>query len=121
MMSLRALAALRRRLERAWGPETIYAGSVVRPTDPVSRGQCAPTAEYIQHRFGGKLVGARIRGERHIFNRVGNLDIDLTADQYGGPKVATAPAGKLWPDSRVLPDRKAPSARCAVLIRKVTT
>ena len=50
------------------------------------------------------MVSSIINGESHWFNRLnsdqGWLDVDLTADQFGGDSVLVRPLGTLYNDSK---------------------
>ena len=64
--------------------ETAYGGVW---TEGSSQGHCAVAAIIVRYIFGGNLVSTIINGESHWFNQLGNLYIDITADQYGPDKV----------------------------------
>ncbi len=88
-----------------------------------SAGHCAAVAVLFQKRFGGNLVSAKVNGQSHWFNRVGDVqggesgwDIDLTGDQFIGERTTEDQsedryyirsfleideAGKLWDNTRV--------------------
>ncbi len=93
---------VRERLERAFSPETAQQGwSTLVP----SSGQCAAVAVIVHDLLGGQMVSARVEGRSHWFNRVqmpdGEVDLDLTADQFGYPAIRISRAGKLYPETRV--------------------
>lgn len=51
------------------------------------------------------MVSARVDGRSHWFNRLqmadGEIDLDLTADQFGYPAIRISRAGKMYPETRV--------------------
>ena len=48
-----------------------------------SKNQCAVTALVIQDYFGGKLLRCLMsNGDSHYWNLVGNIELDLTAQQF---------------------------------------
>ncbi len=95
------LAAIRRVLEPAFGPDTALGG--VRG-NAASTGHCAAVAAVVQKALGGSLVSAIVRGQSHWFNRfdVGadQIDADITGDQFGFPVVQIAPKGALFQGTR---------------------
>src|SRR5688572_28489855 len=102
LKTVEALKALRDRLESAFAADTAapgYHGSTA------SGGHCAVVATIIHHLFGGLLVSARVNSTSHWFNRItldrGELDVDLTGDQFGLPSVQMQTVGQLYPDARV--------------------
>jgi len=109
----RHATALRQTLEQAFSADTAYGGSL--PGLP-SAGHCAVVAAIAYSRFGGSLLSTNIAGQSHWFNRVrvgaDLVDVDLTGDQFGGPAVRLAPAGRLYADSRVrVPQEVTPETR----------
>ncbi|WP_420127268.1 YunG family protein [Longimicrobium sp.] len=101
---LQRLTEFRRTLEPAFGPDTAVSGSA---PSPPSTGHCAVVAALTYLREGGELVSTRVEGESHWFNRFpggvragGDLDVDLTADQFGGPPVRSGPSGTLYAQTR---------------------
>ena len=101
---LKALGALRDRLERAFAPDTAASG--FSGTSP-SSGHCAAVSTIVNQVLGGSLVSAKVSGLSHWFNRVrvrgGDVDLDLTGDQFGFDAIQVAKAGTLYPDTRVRP------------------
>src|SRR5690606_8083903 len=92
----------RDRLEAAFSSETAQQGW---PTSAPSSGQCAAVAVIVHELLGGRMVSALVDGRSHWFNRlntsVGDVDLDLTADQFGYPPIRLSRAGKLYPGTRV--------------------
>jgi hypothetical protein len=99
---MQELSGLRAQLERGFSPETAQHGLVHRV---LSAGQCAAVAVVLHELLGGQLVSARVEGESHWFNRLptpeGEVDVDITADQFGFPPVRIASIGELYPGTRV--------------------
>lgn len=76
-------------IHEAWSPRTSYkdSWSAFNP----ARGQCAVTALLVQHELGGDIIRAELsNGETHYYNRLNNIVIDLTDQQYKqGYKIVT--------------------------------
>lgn len=93
---------VRDRLERAFSPETAQQGW---SSSVPSSGQCAAVAVIVHELLGGQMVSARVEGRSHWFNRLqmpdGEIDLDLTADQFGYPAIRMSGAGKLYPGTRI--------------------
>jgi hypothetical protein len=97
-----AVEDLRRSLERHFQADTAaegYTGTAA------SAGHCAAVALIVQHAFGGDLVSAPTSQGSHWFNRIRaegvELDVDLTADQFGYDPVRISPAGHLCSGSAI--------------------
>jgi hypothetical protein len=90
------LAALRDSLRFA--DDTASPGS---PRATPSAGHCAAVAAIAHNLIGATMVSASVCGQSHWFTRVGDTDVDITGDQFGLPAVQAAPAGALYPDTRV--------------------
>src|SRR5262245_57116842 len=92
------LEALRQRLEEAFSSETSAPGF---EGDVSSAGHCAAVAVIVRQVLGGELVSAQVAGHSHWFNRVasdgGDVDIDLTGDQFAKPAIQISRAGALYP------------------------
>ena len=97
-----SLMSLRRKLEGAFRPDTAAQGF---PGTAASTGHCAAVATIVFELLGGQLISTIVRGHSHWLNRIlaeGELvDVDLTGDQFGGPPIAIAVAGRLYADARV--------------------
>jgi hypothetical protein len=113
----RAALELRSQLDPAFAEDTRATGT--QPTTP-SAGHCAVVALIVREHLGGELVSTHIDGQSHWYNRltVGDrsVELDLTGDQFGLPKIQLGPC--LYPDSRVRnPDDVHPEtwARAALL------
>lgn len=100
------LAALRRRLEKAWGPDTSYMRDAWNPALP-SEHQCYVTALVVRAYFGGAILKGTVEGEVAFWNRLpSGREVDLTADQYGGtpPTPWLRTAGRLSTAARRIRD-----------------
>ena len=75
------LTALRSELQRHWCAETSFWPDGWTPDRP-SFGQCAVTAMIVHDRFGGEMFRTVNEGVIHYWNRVDDIDIDLTRDQF---------------------------------------
>jgi hypothetical protein len=99
---LQQIAALRRQIEPEFRPDTAARGFT--GTAP-STGHCAAVALIVQKSFGGEFVSAIVEGGSHWFNRIetvsGQLDVDLTGDQFGRKSIETAAADMLFEGTRV--------------------
>lgn len=96
------LSDLRRQLERVFSPDTAapgFSGHVA------STGHCAAVSVVLSKLLGATMVSTRIGGQSHWFNRMRfgekEYDFDLTGDQYEFRRVEFAPAGQLYPETRV--------------------
>jgi hypothetical protein len=83
----------------AWGADTVYAraGALERAPELAARGrgQCGATALVVQDLLGGELVMAEatvggVRDGVHYWNRFGEVDVDLTRDQFLADEVIDA-------------------------------
>jgi hypothetical protein len=75
------LAALRIELQRHWCAETSFWPDEWTPDRP-SFGQRAVTAMIVHDRFGGEMLRTLNEGVIHYWNRVDDIDIDFTRDQF---------------------------------------
>jgi hypothetical protein len=58
---------------------------------------CGVATVYLKHRLGkGKIIRGSYDRESHTFLMIENVVIDITADQYGGPKIYVGPLQKPW-------------------------
>lgn len=52
--------------------------------DNITLGQCSITAFLVQDIFGGEVYGISLGdGSFHYFNRIGDVEFDLTSEQFG--------------------------------------
>jgi hypothetical protein len=94
---------LRARLDPWFSPETAVPGTLWEGA-PSSTGHCAAVALIVQASMGGELQSTTVNGVSHWFNRIeataGRLDVDITGDQFGRPRVQIKEAGELYPQTR---------------------
>lgn len=58
---------------------------------------CGLASVYLQHVIGrGEVVHGSYNDHNHTFLSIGELIIDITADQFGGPKVYIGPLQTPW-------------------------
>lgn len=58
---------------------------------------CGLASAYLKSKLKkGNVVQGRYRNHPHTFLKIESLIIDITADQYGGPKVYVGPLRKPW-------------------------
>jgi hypothetical protein len=67
-----------------------------------SRGHCLMLAMVFQDLVGGEIRTGRVKGIPHYWNRVGRVEIDLTADQFG-LRAPRRKRGALYGKSAVFP------------------
>ncbi|MFB9314834.1 YunG family protein [Nocardioides plantarum] len=90
-MTTRTLAEIEAVVRSSWGPDTSFATAdyMARGDGRPSRGQCATTALLVQSLLGGDLMVADVEFEGriegvHYWNVIsGEVEIDLTRDQFG--------------------------------------
>ena len=90
------VADLQKKLRKAWSAATSSDPDIWSPENP-AWGQCAVTACAVQDIFGGDIVWSEAalpdgRKISHYFNRINNLEIDFTRDQF--PDGTQIPAGQ---------------------------
>lgn len=58
---------------------------------------CGVASVYLQYLLKkGTIINGKYGEENHTFLSVDNIIIDITADQYGGPKVYVGPVKGSW-------------------------
>ena len=58
---------------------------------------CGITSLYIKHILkGGRIINGEYKKENHTFLMYKNNIIDITAEQYGGPKIHVGPLKYPW-------------------------
>jgi hypothetical protein len=58
---------------------------------------CGLASVYLKHTLGfGEVVCGEYSGQRHTFLMIGQLIVDITADQYGGPELYIGPLVEPW-------------------------
>jgi hypothetical protein len=60
------------------------------------RGNCGLASLYLKKEIGGKVVQGTYSGHNHTFLLVNDTVVDITADQFGGPKVYIGPLQSPW-------------------------
>lgn len=100
---LEIAANLRAKLERGFDQDTALPGAW--RCEVPSSGQCAAVALIVHDTLGGSLVSAHVNGISHWFNRIttsdGELDIDITADQFGFVPIRIGDPGSLYANERI--------------------
>lgn len=74
-------AVLRRLLGECWSSRTSSLWSAEAP----SRGQCGVTALVLNDRFGGEILKTRVGDAWHFYNRLADMRVDATEEQFPGP------------------------------------
>lgn len=95
---LNELWPTRKKLEKVFSQDTAAPGT---NSDIPSAGHCAAVSYLIWSIFGGEMVSTKVNGQSHWFNRIGDIDIDLTGDQFNRAPMQIADNSKLWPDTRL--------------------
>lgn len=57
---------------------------------------CGLATVYLQHLLGGEIINGKYSDQNHTFLLLENQIIDITADQYGGPKVYVGVLKEPW-------------------------
>jgi hypothetical protein len=58
---------------------------------------CGLASVYLQKTLGGgEIINGKYKNKKHTFLLLGNKILDITADQYGGPKTYIGPLKKPW-------------------------
>ena len=57
---------------------------------------CGLTSVYLKNKLGGRVVNGKYKSQNHTFLLLNKKIVDITADQYGGPKVYIGPLQKPW-------------------------
>jgi hypothetical protein len=58
---------------------------------------CGIASAYVRYRLGrGRIVQGRFAGHPHTFVLVDKTIVDITSDQYGGPRVYVGPLRRPW-------------------------
>jgi hypothetical protein len=98
------LEEVRRQLSEAFSADTAATGF---PATTPSAGHCAAVSSILSSVLGAEMASARVNGLSHWFNRLhlssGDVDFDLTGDQFGYSPVQIASAGTLYPETRIRP------------------
>ncbi len=59
-------------------------------------GNCGIASLLLKEKLGGEIVRGKYREQRHTFLVVDSIIVDITADQFGGPKVYVGPLRPPW-------------------------
>jgi len=58
---------------------------------------CGLASVYLKHFLGGEVIKGKYKKQDHTFLFLGNkIVVDITADQYGGPKIYIGPIKEPW-------------------------
>lgn len=57
---------------------------------------CGLTSVYLQEVLGGKIVHGKYGNQNHTFLKYQDTIVDITADQFGGPKVYVGKLKSPW-------------------------
>ena len=115
------LLQLRVQLEQVASKDTAYDAKAYEQSgsDCPLYGHCAAVAYLVRKEFGGDIVGARVQGEPHQWNRLASgVEIDLTGDQFGLDgltSVSDWPAEISHTNPRKVPLRKSVNKRFLLL------
>lgn len=95
----RVIEAVRDRLDQVFQLDTAAPGT---DHELPSAGHCAAVALILCEMFGGQLMSTKVNGQSHWFNRLSDfgIDVDITGDQFGSPKIQISPIGWLYRDAR---------------------
>jgi len=69
---------------------------VNRASDFFPNGNCGLASLYLKNKLGGEIVQGRYEEHNHTFLIIDKTVIDVTADQFGGPKVYIGPLKSPW-------------------------
>jgi len=59
-------------------------------------GNCGLASLYLKEKLGGEVVQGKYAKHNHTFLLVDGTVIDITADQFGGPKIYVGPLQSPW-------------------------
>ena len=107
------LGELRAAMVQAAREDTAYGGGYADRDDPLAL-HCGPVSYVVQRRYGGSIMGARVQGEPHLWNRLPDgTEVDLSGSQYGGDGWTPLVKG------RTVAPRKGVNPRFALFERRV--
>lgn len=69
---------------------------VTKAKDIFPDGNCGLATLYLQKELGGKIIQGKYREHDHTFLFLDETVIDITADQFGGPKIYIGPLHLPW-------------------------
>lgn len=64
--------------------------------DIFPQGNCGLASLYLKTKLGGEVIQGRYGKHNHTFLLIDDTVVDITADQFGGPKVYTGPLQSPW-------------------------
>lgn len=64
--------------------------------DIFPHGNCGLTSLYLKTELGGEVIQGKYGEHDHTFLFVDDAVVDITADQFGGPKVYVGPLQSPW-------------------------
>lgn len=69
---------------------------VSKAKDIFPRGNCGLASLYLKKEIGGEVVRGKYGKHDHTFLVINDIIVDITADQFGGPKVYVGHVQKPW-------------------------
>jgi hypothetical protein len=57
---------------------------------------CGLATVYLQSKLGGEIIKGKYQERYHTFLMLGDQIVDITADQYGGPRIYVGPLQAPW-------------------------
>ncbi len=69
---------------------------VKKAKDIFPNGNCGLASLYLKEKLGGEVVQGKYAKHNHTFLLINDTVIDITADQFGGPKVYVGPLQSPW-------------------------
>ena len=79
------------RLYQEYNPVPGIKNFIERSKRTFPEGNCGLASLYLKYRLGGRVVRGSYGPEQHTFLLLDDTVIDITADQFGGPKVYIGP------------------------------
>lgn len=65
---------------------------------------CGLASAYLQYSLGkGIIINGSYGDHNHTFLSLGETIVDITADQFGGPKIYIGPLRAPWSQNQILP------------------
>lgn len=69
---------------------------VTKARDMFPRGNCGLSSLYLKKELGGRIVQGKYGRHKHTFLLIDDTVVDITTDQFGGPKVYVGPLQPPW-------------------------
>lgn len=69
---------------------------IAKARDIFPRGNCGLASLYLRKELGGRIVRGKYGRHRHTFLLIDDTVVDITTDQFGGPKVYIGPLQSPW-------------------------